>query len=211
MKNKLVIIFSLLTLIAYGQNKTVTINNYNFSFNNISEYNENGDSIIRVEVLRDKTKLLTHTINEIIGDCNSESVELGCYDIVDSTIIFYSYWTHAGDAPASPYGARKQIYTVDPTGKLLLTKSEIYIEAGSQSKENRGIEFLFSSPKNDFEKKELSVYIDAVEKKYNAKFVAGKSKDVLLKEVKIKLDKQIKKTTKHWKSLYADKIGGYKI
>ena len=212
MKNKLVIILSFLTFIAYGQKKNITVNNYQFTFKTVTEYNENGDSIKKIEVFRDKTKLLTHIINEVSGDCNSELIELGSYDTSDSTITFYSYWNRAGDAPVSPYGVRKQIYMVDETGKLLLTKSEIYIETSRQGwKENKGIELLFSSPKNDLEKKELKGYIAEVEKGYNAKFVFGATKDMLFKEVKTNLNNPIQKATKKWKIMYGDKFGGYKL
>ncbi len=212
MKHNLLIIFSLLTLISYGQNKSITINNFQFTFKTIVEKNEDGDSIKKVEVFRDKTKLLSHTINEINGDCNSEAVELGNYDSTDSTIVFYSYWARAGDAPVSPYGVRKQLYKVNQTGKLFLAKSEIYIETSRQGwEDNKGIEFLFSPPKNDLEKKELKDYINEVEKNYTAKFVLGTDKDLLFEEVKTKLKKQIQKATKNWKPTYANKLGGYKM
>jgi len=212
MKNKLVIILTLLTFIAYGQNKNVTINNYQFTFKTISENNEDGDSIKKIEVFRDKTKLLSHTIYEISGDHNSEAVELGSYNTSDSTITFYSYWNRAGDAPVSPYGVRKQIYTVDRNGKLILIDSEIYIETSRQGwKENKGIEFLFSAPQNDFDKKELKDYISSAEKDYDAKFVFGTTKELLFKEVKTKLKSQIEKATKNWKMTYGDKFGGFKL
>jgi hypothetical protein len=161
--------------------------------------NNSGDPIKKLQFLKDKTKLHTHTISESMGDCNSISIELGDYEISDSTITFYSYWAHAGDAPASPYGIRKQVYILTPEGKLKQVKSGIYIE-----------EAVNKIP-HELEKAELKQYVKDVEKKYNAKFVYGKDKENLFKEVKEKLKEPIQKETKHWKSVYKDKLGGYKI
>ena len=212
MKNKLIILFSVFALIMHGQDDTVVINAHPFIFHSVFVKNENGDSVKRLEMFRGETKLMTHTVREISGDCNSESIELGDYEITDSTITFYTYWNRAGDAPVSPYGARKQVNAVDQGGRLIPKQSEIYIETSKQGwKENKGIEFLFSTPKNDTEKKELTTYINKVEKDFTSSFVLGTKKELLLKEVKTKLDNQIRSATKDWKKLFGNKFGGYKL
>ena len=143
-----------MTLTALGQTKTVSIRDNKFIFKTFLVDNENGDSIKQVELFRTNSKLLTHIILKSEGDCNSESIELGTFETTDTTIIFYSYWTRAGDAPVSPFGVRKQIYSVDRNGKLNLTKAELYIETSREGwTVNKGINYLFSIPKNNNEKK----------------------------------------------------------
>ncbi len=212
MKRDLYIILTLLTVTTFGQTKTVNIRDNKFIFKTFLVDNENGDSTKQVELYRNSSKLLTHIISKFEGDCNSESIELGTFETTDTTVIFYSYWTRAGDAPVSPFGVRKQIYSVDKKGNLNLTKAELYLETSRQGwLENNGIKYLFSIPKNDKEKKQLKVYLNETEQTYNGKFVFGPTKHLLFKEVRAKLKRQIQIATKDWKKLYADKIGGYKI
>lgn len=206
MKAHLLSIFlCVLTTVLYSQNKTVTINNHQFIFKNVLINNDSGNPTKQIEIYRNKKKLLTHTISEIWGDCNSESVELGRFEINNNTIIFYTYWAKAGDAPTSPYGVRKQVYTIDSFGNLMFLKGKIYVETFQTT------EFLFSTPKNEVEKNELQQYIAEVEKEYKAKFVSGKAKQLLFTEVKGKLKTKIQSATKNWKLLYSDKLGSYKI
>jgi hypothetical protein len=124
------LLFSLLFFHTHliAQDSTHIINSHNFRFRTVKLENDAGPLIRRVYVYRNKTKLLTHTIFETSGDCDSETLELGTYEIKDSTITFYSYWAHAGDAPASPYGVRKQIYTISYNGKMKLTEKKSYTE-----------------------------------------------------------------------------------
>ena len=212
MKRNLFILLILLTLTSFGQTKTVSVNNYKFGFKTVFMANENGDSIKQIELYKEKLRLLTHIISKSEGDCNSESIELGTFETTETTITLYSYWTRAGDAPVSPFGVRKQIYSVDKNGNLKLTKAELYIETSRQGwGENKGIDYLFSTPKNDNQKKELIEYINDVEQTYNGKFIFGTAKDLLFTEVRIKLKRQIQAATKNWKKNYSDKIGGYKI
>ena len=212
MKKNLAILLTLFTLTTFGQTKSVSIRDTKFTFKTYFIDNENGDSIKQLDIYRDKTKLLTHTISKSEGDCNSEAIELGSYEIQDTTIIFYSYWTRAGDAPVSPYGVRIQVYNISTLGALTKGKSEIYIETSRQGwSGNKGINYLFNQPKTEKEKTELNEYIAEVEKEFSAKFVYDETKNKLLKKVKTKLQRQIQEKTKDWKKYYADKIGGYKI
>lgn len=212
MKNTLLIFFILFQTTAFAQTKVVLINGNKLTFKTYLLENESGDSIKSIDIFRDNTKLLSHTILKAEGDHNSESIEVGSYEIKDTTIIFYSYWSRAGDAPVSPYGVRKQIYSVNKKGFLNLNNSQIYIETSRPGwAENKGIEYLFTKPKNELEVIELNKYKADVEKEYNSKFVPEKDRTLLIKEVKFKLRMQIKKSTMHWKAVYSNILGGYKI
>lgn len=212
MKRSLFILLTFLALTTFAQTKTINIRNYTFDFKTIFIDNEKGDSISQVELYQHNSKLLTHTLSQSEIDCNSESIELGTFETIGTTIIFYSYWASAGDAPVSPFGVRKQIYTVGKNGNLTLTKSELYIETSRQGlAENPGVNYLFLTPKNSIEKKQLKEYIKEVEQIYNGKFVLGATKNLLFKEVREKLKRQIQTATKYWEKNYTNKIGGYKI
>ena len=212
MKNTLILFFIILQTTAFAQTKVELVNGNEFTFKSYLLENESGDSIKNLVVFRGNTKLLSHTILKAEGDHNSEAIEVGSYEIKDTTVIFYTYWSRAGDAPVSPYGVRKQIYAVNKKGVLNLHSSQIYIETSRSGwAENRGIEYLFTKPKNEAEVNELSIYKADVEKEYNSKFVLEKDKNLLMKEIKTKLRSQIKESTKHWKATYSNRLGGYKI
>ena len=212
MKNTLILYFILLQATAFAQTKIEVVNGNEFSFKSYLLENESGDSIKNLVVFRGNTKLLSHTILKAEGDHNSEAIEVGSYEIKDTTVIFYTYWSRAGDAPVSPYGVRKQIYAVNKKGILYLKNSQIYIETSRPGwAENKGIEYLFTKPKNETQVKELKKYKADVEIEYNSKFVLEKHKNSLIKEVKAKLRNQIKESTRHWKAAYSNSLGGYKI
>ncbi len=197
-----------MTVSTFAQTKTVSIRNYKFIFKTVLIENENGYPIKQVELYRNSSKLLTHIISKSEVDCNSESIELGSFEITDSKVLFYSFWSRTGDAPVSPFGVRKQIYSVDKNGNFSLTKSALYIETSRQDwTENKGINYLFLTPKNDYEKLQLKEYIKEVEQTYNGTFVIGITKNLLLREVKKKLKSQIHVATKNWKKKYTNKIG----
>lgn len=79
-------------------------------------------------------KGFTFPLENVQADCNSESVMMGGYDLTDSTFVLYHFWAKAGDAPASPYGARQQTYTIQPDGSLQLAESLLYLEFGMPDK-----------------------------------------------------------------------------
>lgn len=193
MKTSFLFILTFLAFTAFGQSRTVSVRDSGFIIKVILLDNENGDPIKQVELYRDNSKMLTHTISKSESDCNSESIELGTFETTDKTVVLYSYWTKAGDAPVSPNGVRKQIYSVDKNGKLNLTKAELYIETWT---ENAGMDYLFSTPRDDDEKRQLKEYITAVEQAYNGTFIFGTARSSLLTEVRVKLRRQIQAATK---------------
>lgn len=193
----LFVCFYLLAAVSFGQNNSTAIGSKTFEFKKVLVENENGDSAEQVEIYNNGLKVLSHTISLIEGDCNSESVQLGSYEIQNNTLILYSYWTRTGDAPASPYGFRKQLYSVNEKGQLLLVKGIIYIEMTRKGwHENKGMDFLFKKPATKEQRQQLRDYIAKVETAYQSTFVKGANKDALIKEVSYKLRKGIAASAK---------------
>lgn len=211
MKN--ILFFMLLTGTAHAQTETLRIGRQAFVVKTQALPNENAmDSIRKLTLYRDGKPLLTHTLHETAGDHNSEEVALGTFETTDSTIIFYSYWSRAGDAPASPYGVRKQVYSVAPNGALRRTHAVLYIETGRSSVwAHEGITYLFDPPQSAAQKAALQEYMRGVETQYGGRFVQGKAKAALFKEVRAKLKKEIAEATAHWREVYSNMLGGYKI
>jgi len=198
MKTYLSTLLLLFSLIAFSQTETILLNNYSFELKKETKVNVENENIQVLNLYRkDSTKLLTHILNESIGDCNSESLKIGDYTVTDSTITFYSFWCTTGDAPVSPYGARIQMYNVDEKGKLKLDSSQVYIEGGRKGW-IPGLDFLFKEPVTDKERKEFKTYIDEIESNYNATFVFNETAKELIKKVKQQLHKEIETETKTW-------------
>jgi hypothetical protein len=83
----------------------------------------NAFDIDSIELYRNNKRLLSHVMADDANDCNSSSLELGNYDVTDSSIVFYSFYTWTGKCVGCNYGAKKQVYKVTAAGKLLLEKS----------------------------------------------------------------------------------------
>lgn len=187
---------------SFGQEKTFKINNNSFHFKILN--NENLSEKI-LKIFRDNKPVITHILQKDDGDCSAIQLELGTYEINSNQIIFYTYWAVADlqGILTYPFGFRKQIYEVRQNGNLKLSKSQIYIEEDFiNDKEQEGLKFLNKGPKNESEIQLLQKYIGVVEKKYRAKFVSGKEKDFLMKEVREKLKQEIVSETKDWKETY---------
>ncbi len=196
------IVVTLITNQCFGQSKTETINGQKINFNINFIKNENGDSIKQLSISNNNLKLLTHTLSQSEGDCNSEAIEVGSYSSTDSSIILYSYWDRRGDAPLAAVGARKQVYSVNKKGKLELSTSALYIETAKAGwAQNKGMKYLNTAAETAAEKKELKKYISDAEREYNATFVFGKAKTALLQEVGKKLKRQILIARKGWELL----------
>ena len=205
----IVILLFLLPLCIVAQEETkqkivsenILISNTEFTIENITNIAKSQIPIKEIELYRGNKKLLSHTISYADGDCNSIVVELGKYEIRSDSIIFYSYWALTGDAPVSPYGVRKQIYVVQNDGQLDLINGKIYLEAfkaGWGEGKYKGVDYIYTPPTNKEEKALLAEYKKAIEQEYNASFVVGNRKKRLFKEVRSKLEKEIKAATKGW-------------
>lgn len=187
---------------SFGQEKPVKINNTDFEFKIIND--ENLQQKI-VNISRDKKKVISHILHKEDGDCSAVELELGTYEIKNSQIIFYTYWAVADlqGILNYPYGFRKQIYDVHKNGNLSFVKSAIYLEEDYINNEKQeGFRFLNIKPKNKSEEQLLKNYIKVVERKYDAKFVEGKEKELLIQEIRQKLKQEILSETKDWKDVY---------
>lgn len=174
---------------------------YEFKEESIDNLDAEGQRVklYRIDSSGTKKQLLSHILISSRGDCNSNSLEIGDYKISDSTLTFYSFWCTMGDAPVSPYGARKQIYKIHKDGKITLQSSAIYIETTvTYWNENEGIQYLEKQPKNETERLALNRYIQKVEKEYHATFVLGDNAQQLISDVKEALDEQIQHETGDW-------------
>lgn len=185
---------------------TVTISGFSYIIKKVEENgNELGEKVTYIHFKSlhqkaEKNTLKEHCLYDGIGDCNSESIELGGYKISDSSVTFYSFWCHTGDAPVSPWGARKQVFSPNRSGKLEMVYSELYLEAGNPGwPETKGVEFLHEPVQTKADREDFHNYILLMEKKYQADFVYGKRADSLLKETRAFLKSEISRNTKHWK------------
>jgi hypothetical protein len=195
------VVASLLLLVNTCPAQTQQINGTNFTF--VHEHIDSTDADV-VILKRDSQNVLTHIIEHHDGDCSGEWLELGCYEIKDSQIYFYSYWASADRmfSNALQFGARRQVYGVSNTGKVRMLQSALYIEDMTTDDNRIAIAYLHSTPKTIKQKEALKKYEATCEATYHAKFVTGAAQKQLLSEVRKKLYKEIQKNTKHWKSAY---------
>jgi hypothetical protein len=201
MKKTILIIFLLcISCLPKAQVANFQLGETNFTIQKaIETYSENEERTF-VLLSRNDKELLTHTILEIGADHNSMSLEIGDYEISDNTITFYSYWAWGGDAPVSPFGGRIQTYQIQKNGKLLLVRSQLYIEQGRVGFEgiHKGIQFLKEMPKSESDKKLFREYVSEMESNFNAKFVYGNQSDRLMSRIRKKIAPEIEKYTKDW-------------
>ena len=190
---------------SFSQTQKEVINGIEFKIVTISIDEEEQTEFI--ELYRNDKKILTHTLSKFEGDCSSENIELGSYELSGSKLIFYTYWA-SGDRMMHniyPYGFRKQIYAVDNNGLVHLERSKLYIESYLDEKYiHKGLKYLRTKPKTPKEKKWLNDYIVKAAKMYKGDFVLGDNKDLLEQEVRKKIGKTITENTKYWKEVYGN-------
>jgi hypothetical protein len=156
------------------------------------------DKMVTFAIFQKDTVLLKQVFRERDGDCNSITLELGDYDVTDSSVIFYSYYAWQGGCCGLPSGVRMQEYVLDNFGNLVLKKASIFLE--------RYKERFYTMQKVD-----QANWVKNTEIGYNATFVKNKLALRLLKKVKTRLDKQIKKETKGWSNGPFGLRYGYRI
>lgn len=181
-----------------------------------------------IELFKGKKKLLKHTIWESGGDCNSESIEMGSFKVTNSSLILYTFWCKAGDAPVSPFGAREQVYKFD-NGSLHLINSRLYIECIKEGykmypfSENdvpadsphlkreilalKGQKYLSRTPVTKEEKNYYQLYIELMGEWYNAKFVDRDKFDDLLNDIRLVFKEELKEIDKKWEYLKQSSFG----
>lgn len=192
--------------LAQAQVEKKQINGTVFEFITVKNSGEDSQETEYIELFRNNKKLLSHIKSNFEGDCSSENIELGDYQVVGSDIIFYSYWA-SGDRMGKniyPFGFRKQVYSVSDTGAVVLKKSEIYLETyiDSWADEHKGMKYLRHQPKSALEKQQLDDYTTKVAKKYASEFVFGKPRKNLEYEVRRQLGSRITDRTQFWESMF---------
>ena len=171
------------TIIAKGK---LTINNVQFDYIKLRRPSgTDGEDVF--ELYAHNKKLLSHTLRDREADCNSESLEFGDVEPSDSSLTFYSYWAWVGGCCGMPYGARKQVYTVNKLGQLHLSSSAIFLEK-------------YKTTLYGMTGKEATQFMAGIEKEYHATFVTDSQATDLLNEVKQRFAKQILKETKGWEN-----------
>ena len=201
----LLITISLFVNFCFSQTEKKVINGIEFKIVTVSiDENEQTEFI---ELYRNNKKILTHTLSEFDGDCSSENIELGTYEIKDSNFIFYSYWA-SGDRMMNniyPFGFRKQTYSINENGLIRLESSKLYVESYvDEWNEHKGMKYLKIKPKNGSETDLLNDYISKAEKMYSGNFVFEDNKDALENEVRKKIGETIIENTKYWKEVYGE-------
>lgn len=204
-KNKAILIIFLVLIynLCLSQSEVKLINGQKFTINTVSI----NDTIQTefIEIYRNKKKLISHILLNNEGDYSSENIEIGDYDIIVDSIIFYSYWT-SGDRMGKniyPYGFRKQTYQVSNDGSLNLVKSELYIETYVNNwTTHKGMKYLFNAPNAENAKTLFKDYVAKAEKMYSGSFVFGKEKDNLEIEIREKLKNKISAETNYWEEVY---------
>ncbi len=207
-------ILMLINFCSLGQTKNYTINHHKFS---LKSPQMNDEWLKTVDLYRGKKKLLSHTLYKEDGDCSLTTIQLGDYSVEKNNIIFYSYWASTDRMPLNlKFGFQKQVYSVTDNGTVKPKSSKIYIEDVvkttnpdfliEHSWTHKGLAYLNKAPITDEEKMWLADYIKSAEKKYKAKFVLGKERQALEKEVREKLKDKIEEHTKNW-DIYKETYG----
>ena len=141
------------------------------------------------------------------GDCSSENIELGDYEISNNNLTLYTYWA-SGDRMQKniyPFGFRKEIYTFKKEGTIELEQSNIYIEDYVDSyTAHEGIKLLKNASVSETECKLIEDYTSKAEKMYDSHFVVGTEKENLEHSVRTKLKSKITENTSYWKEVYGD-------
>lgn len=185
MKIFLIIITLFSTLHAFKSEKEVQIGTH--VFNLVKEsYNEYGDKgmTMALYVKGDTSPKLSFILKNESGACSDKDVEKGTYVIKKDSIVLYSHWIRSQNTNNTPIGDRKQVYKVDANSSFTLSDSSVYIEKTTQYEDaDEGMQYLFTKPKTENEKRLLYDYISSVEEIFKAKFVMGDEADNLAFEV----------------------------
>lgn len=191
------------TNLVISQTQTKIINGTTFKIVAVSNEEKQTEYI---EIYRNDKKILAHITSRFDGDCSSENIELGAYEIKDASFVFYTYWASADRMQHNryPFGFRKQVYAVKKNGKVHLTSSKLYIESyvGDDWEVHKGMKYLKIEPQTAAEANLLKDYISKAEKEYFGNFVLGKNRDALEKEVRKKIGNLIFENTKYWEEVY---------
>lgn len=168
--------------------KHVSIGNFDFSLitDAYDEYDSKGEvmKLYAEENNNNLTFMLSLILQDRTGTCSDKSLEDGAYEINGSTITLYSAWDRAGRAYDSPYGARIQIYELQPNASFKRISSRLYIETHRKKYDtSSGMKYLFTPPKDENETRIFERYIREAETKFKGTFVFGDEAVKLMAEV----------------------------
>jgi len=135
------------------------------------------------------------------SDSNSAAYLLATYDLTDTRITLYHYWTKRGDMPVDPYGARKQIFRITDQGMWQQEEGKITIETispyyihqygGTENPHHGyhiGSEFMRRPPQTEEEYEWYRAYSQGVQEEYGATLITDSLEMAqLLKEVREKI------------------------
>ncbi len=178
----------LMTLLQSGDLKHISMGNFEFSIitDNYDAYDSKGEvmKLYSEENNNDLTFILSLILQDRTGTCADKSLEDGAYEINGTTLTLYSAWDRLGRAYDAPFGARIQVYELQPNASFKRISSRLYIETQRKKQDqNSGMKYLFTPPKNAEEEKEFKRYIDEVETRFKGTFVFGEEAKKLRLEV----------------------------
>jgi hypothetical protein len=177
---------------------TVQIHGHTFLFAETTE-EDNGEEIqvinlVRVDPLSSKW-LLKHTLHAEFPDCNSIEMELGTYVVSDSGVTFYSAWMYTSNALAGVCGFRKQVYAVNPQGRVKPGPTLIWMEVGPMHTCLQGLESdqgaMFDAHPSKLALSERRLFEECMVSEFGGRFVDGGERELLIRETKAALAKEI--------------------
>ncbi len=194
---KILLILAILSQYIFASVEQVTINKHEFRIVTKS-YDVEDTKGKYIKLYKDEKMLFRFTLKDSTGSCSAKSLIDGHYEIEGNKITLYSFWNRRGKAYLAPYGARIQIYEVLTSGELKLISARVYVEASKYKLDkDSGMRFLFKTPKNKIEKKELQQYVSEIEKQYVAEFIFGEEAKLLIQEVRESLRRKMKSSWRH--------------
>jgi hypothetical protein len=178
--------------------KHVSIGNFDYSLitDTYDEYDSKGE-VIKLYAEENNNNLnfmFSLILQDRTGTCADKSMEDGAYEINGTTITLYSAWDRVGRAYDAPYGARIQVYELQPNATLRRISSRIYIETHRKKyDQNSGMKYLFAPPKDESEKQTFEKYIQEAEDKYKGNFVFDEEAKKLRLDAQEALRRKMKK------------------
>lgn len=148
---------------------------------------------------QDMVYLLTFVMEDRTGGCLGKSIEKGAYTIDGEQLTLYTLWERSGSQKEAPSGAEMRVLRMQPDCRLKEISHTIYIETHARRREDTsGMEYLFTPPKTDAEKKALEDYIHHTEKVFGGRFVRGEEARKLRSEVAKKVEEAEEKERSVW-------------
>lgn len=184
----LMLLSVLMSLLNAGELQHISMGKFEFSLitDSYDAYDSKGEvmKLYAEENNNDLTFILSLTLQDRTGTCADKSLEDGAYEINGTILTLYSAWDRLGRAYDAPLGARIQVFQLQPNATFKRISSLLYIETHRKKQDqNSGMQYLFTAPKNEEEKKAFETYIAEVETSFKGTFVFGDDAKKLRQEV----------------------------